>query len=137
MYDVLKRITELREEKGWSVYRVAKEAGIPNSSIRTWYSKDLTPPLDAIEKISNAFDLTLSEFFDDNRKAIETNLARIRKQKGLTQQDLARESGVSAEIISAFEQNRTRIRKASYDTIERIATVLACEMKDLVENEEG
>ena len=135
MFDVLGRIKELREEKGWTVYRVAKEAGIPQSSMITWKSKNANPPLEAIDKICKAFEISLSEFFEENQDKVETNLARLRKQKGLTQQELASISGIPAEIISSFEQREFDIRKASYASVESLAKALGCKMEDIAVEE--
>lgn len=63
MFDTLGRIKELRESRGWSVYRLAKESGISQSTISTWYQKNLCPPVDKIEKICNALDISLCQFF--------------------------------------------------------------------------
>lgn len=63
MFDVLKRINELREERGWSVYKLAKLTNIPQSTIATWYQKNLYPPVDKLEILCEVFGISLSEFF--------------------------------------------------------------------------
>lgn len=63
MFDVLTRIKILREQRGWSVYKMAKLSGIPQSTIATWYQKNLCPPLDKIEILCNTFGITLTDFF--------------------------------------------------------------------------
>lgn len=63
MFDVLTRIKILREQRGWSVYKLAKLSGIPQSTIATWYQKNLCPPIDKIEILCNTFGITLTEFF--------------------------------------------------------------------------
>ena len=63
LFNVLAKITELRESRGWSTYRLAKLSNIPQSTIATWYSKNLYPPLDKLEIICNTFNITLSDFF--------------------------------------------------------------------------
>ena len=62
-FDVLQRITELRMARGLSVYRLARLSGIPQSTIATWYQKNLYPPIDKIEKVCNAMDVSLADFF--------------------------------------------------------------------------
>ena len=62
-FDVLHRITELRTARGISVYRLAKLSGIPQSTIATWYQKNLYPPIDKIEKVCNALEISLTDFF--------------------------------------------------------------------------
>ncbi|WP_334291954.1 helix-turn-helix transcriptional regulator [Blautia obeum] len=48
MFDVLGKITSLREERGWTTYRLSKLSGIPQSTISTWYRKNLMPPIDKL-----------------------------------------------------------------------------------------
>ncbi len=63
MFDVLARIKELREARKWSVYKLAKLSGIPQSTIATWYQKNLYPPIDKLELLCDVFGISLSEFF--------------------------------------------------------------------------
>ena len=63
MFDVLARISELREARKWSVYKLAKLSGIPQSTIATWYQKNLYPPIDKLELLCDIFGISLSEFF--------------------------------------------------------------------------
>lgn len=63
MFDTLSKITELREARGWSTYHLAKLSGIPQSTIATWYQKNLCPPIDKIEILCNTFGITLADFF--------------------------------------------------------------------------
>ena len=65
LFDVLNRIKELREARNWSVYHLAKESGIPQSTIATWYQKNLCPPIDKLERLCQTFGITLTEFFSD------------------------------------------------------------------------
>ena len=63
MFDVLAKIKELREARKWSVYKLAKLSGIPQSTIATWYQKNLYPPIDKLELLCDVFGIPLSEFF--------------------------------------------------------------------------
>lgn len=63
MFDTLGRITELRKARNWSVYRLAILSGIPQSTIATWYQKNLYPPIDKLEILCETFEISLSEFF--------------------------------------------------------------------------
>ena len=65
MFDVLEKITSLREERGWTTYRLSKLSGIPQSTLSTWYRKNLMPPIDKLEIICQTFGITLAEFFND------------------------------------------------------------------------
>lgn len=63
----------------------------------------------------------------------ETNLAYYRKMKGLSQSQLAKESGVSVRSIQLFEQRKSNINNAQYNHLSAIAKVLGCEVDDFLE----
>ena len=76
MFDVLGRIKEIQEARGWSSYRLSKETGIPQSTISTWYVKNLCPPIDKLETICEALGVTLAQFFSsDPSKRYEDDIA--------------------------------------------------------------
>ena len=64
--DILDRILQLREERHWSEYQLAEKSGLTQSTISTWYRKNMLPSISSIEKICAAFDISLSQFFLDN-----------------------------------------------------------------------
>ncbi len=135
MFDVLGRITELRDERGWSVYRLAKNAEIPQSSMATWYSKGIAPPMESIEKICKAFEITLADFFEEKPLVNnETKLAKCRKKTELSQEELAKRAGISVETVCAYEQGKRDISKAQYRIVKKLASVLDCKADDIVEN---
>ena len=135
MFDVLGRITELRNERGWSVYRLAKNTEIPQSSVATWYGKGIAPPMEAIEKMCTAFGITLSEFFEEKQQEDgETLLAKRRKMAELSQEELANKSGISVETVCAYEQGKRDISRAQYRIVKRMADVLSCKTDDIVED---
>ena len=61
--DVLERIDELCHERTWTRYELAKEAGIPVSSVYNMYSHKGFPKIKTIEKICDGFQITMEEFF--------------------------------------------------------------------------
>ena len=63
--DVLKRIDDLRKERGWSVNYLAMEAELTQSTLNNMYSRGNEPRLSTLRAICNAFGITLSEFFDE------------------------------------------------------------------------
>ena len=66
MKDVLSAITEYRLERGWSEYQLAERSGLPQSTISSWYRKDIVPTVPSLEKICDAFGITLSQLFAMN-----------------------------------------------------------------------
>lgn len=65
MIDVLERITDFRKLKGWSEYQLSEKSGLTQSTISSWYRKNMIPSIPSLAKICNAFDITLSQFFAD------------------------------------------------------------------------
>ncbi|MDR0838437.1 MAG: helix-turn-helix transcriptional regulator [Oscillospiraceae bacterium] len=61
--DILQRITSLREARGWSEYRLAKESSIPQSTLSNLYKRENSPTLSTLSAICAAFGITLSQFF--------------------------------------------------------------------------
>jgi len=74
------------------------------------------------------------EVFDDIMKSkVETNLARLRKAKGLSQSQLAKLTDVSIRSIQLYEQRKTDINKAQYNHLKALADILGCKPEDLLE----
>ena len=63
--DVKKRLQELLDQRGWTMYRLAKEADIPWSTIRNVIKNDTEPMISTIEILCRGFGISLSQFFDD------------------------------------------------------------------------
>lgn len=78
MFDVLERITYYREQKKWTEYQLAEKSGLTQSTISSWYRKNLIPSISSLEKICMAFDITLSQFFStENEQFSTTEIQRI------------------------------------------------------------
>ena len=71
MIDILEKIYILREKNNWTEYRLAMEAGLPQGTISSWYTKNKTPSFASIEKVCKAFGLTVSQFFAENYDFID------------------------------------------------------------------
>ena len=82
MKDILTTINKYREERGWTEYQLAERSGLPQSTISSWYRKNMVPTVPSLEKICNAFGITLSQLFaegeapvaltDSQRKLLES-----------------------------------------------------------------
>lgn len=70
MIDILKEITRLRLERNWSEYELAKNSGLTQSTISTWYRKNQSPTIQTLDKICKGFGITLSQFFAEGDDAI-------------------------------------------------------------------
>ena len=63
MKDILATITKYREERGWTEYQLAEHSVLPQSTISSWYRKNMVPTIPSLEKICSAFGITLSQLF--------------------------------------------------------------------------
>lgn len=82
MKDILSMITEYREDRGWTEYQLAERAGLPQSTISSWYRKSMVPTVASLEKICQAFGITLSQLFAENEEAVTlTDSQRILLQR--------------------------------------------------------
>ena len=93
MEDVLEVITRLRLARKWSEYELAKNTGIPQSTISTWYRKGQVPTMPSLEKICAGFGITLSQFFSQGEEAVsltasQRELLRCWAALNSTQQEL-------------------------------------------------
>ena len=70
MKDVLQEITRLRLERGWTEYDLAKNSGLTQSTISTWYRKKQTPTIQSLEKVCVGLGISLSQFFAEGTDAI-------------------------------------------------------------------
>ena len=66
-----KRIKQLMEERGWTDYRLAKEANLSHSTITNVFKRNNAPTLPTLEVICRAFGITLSQFFAEGGEAVE------------------------------------------------------------------
>ena len=74
-----KRINELIEEKGWSLYKLAEKSGLPQSSLYTMMKRNTMPQLDTLEAICNGLGITLCDFF--------VSFSKVGKSEYVTEKD--------------------------------------------------
>lgn len=68
--DIIKRITDLTNERGWSTYKLAQKSGLSSSTIANIYRRHTIPSLSTLEIICDAFGITLSQFFSEDTDAV-------------------------------------------------------------------
>lgn len=66
----------------------------------------------------------------------ETKLKRLRKSAGLSQRELAEQSGVPIRTIQQYEQRQKSINKAQAEYLVMLARVLCCDVEALLEKTE-
>jgi len=69
----------------------------------------------------------------DMRQLVGRNFARLRKAKGLTQEEVEARSGVSQQYLSSLERGR---RNPTVITLHELAQVLDVSVADLVRTDD-
>lgn len=96
--DIIGKIEKLRKERGWTIYKLALESGITQSTISNMYARGTLPSLTTLENVCVAFGITMAQFFDDM------------SEKELTQE----EYGIIAEYRKLGEVERTAVKNLIY-----------------------
>ena len=66
-----KRIRETRTQMKLSQAALAEMSGLPQSTISSWYRKQLVPTVPSLSKICSAFGITLSQLLAENGEAYD------------------------------------------------------------------
>ena len=61
--NVIDKIRKLQWDRGWTDYKLAQAADISQSSLATLYARRTPPKLEMLQRISEAFVITLAQFF--------------------------------------------------------------------------
>jgi len=86
-------------------------------------------------------EMDMEHFIEDMNKKyhaieMETRLKMIRENRGISQAELAKLSGVRLRSIQMYEQKVNDIDKAQAGTVYKLSRVLGCTIEDLLENPE-
>lgn len=74
--EVLGRIRELLELNHWSIYKLAKESGVPYSSLNNCFLRNTCPTIPTLEKLCTGLNIRLSDFFDYKKNPLrDTSLS--------------------------------------------------------------
>lgn len=63
--DVIQKIKQLAENRGWTEYRLVKESGLPSSTISNIYHRNTIPSIPTLKLLCDTFGITLSQFFSE------------------------------------------------------------------------
>lgn len=76
--DILEKILKLKNERGWSLYKLADESGVSHSTLSNMFVRKTNPSLTTLKALCDAFDISLSEFFaEDNLQLNELNFTEL------------------------------------------------------------
>lgn len=96
--DILERINELRTLRGWSIYKLAEEAGITQSTLSNMFSRKTLPSISTLNQLCDAFQISLSEFFNENSELDEETQYIVSMYKKLDKRD----KQIVKKIIESF-----------------------------------
>ncbi|MGM9647657.1 MAG: helix-turn-helix domain-containing protein [Eubacteriales bacterium] len=64
--DTNERLRKLLKERGWTMYRLSVNSGLSESTIANIFRRNTIPSVDTLERICDAFGITLAQFFADS-----------------------------------------------------------------------
>jgi len=102
---ILSRIKELCAEKGWSVYRLAKEADVAYSTLDNLFHRNNAPTIPTLSKLCDGLDISLSAFFADTSNPSDLTDKQkdlIRRYNELPRRD----KELLDSFLSVLENNR-------------------------------
>ena len=63
--ETLEKIKQLQKDRGWSVYRLAEESGLTQSTLANMFARNTEPSLKTLRALCEAFGISLASFFSD------------------------------------------------------------------------
>lgn len=100
--DVKERIQQLIDERGWSIYRLAKETNVSWSTLRNMFKRNNDPSIYTLECICNGMGMTLPQFFD-----VDNQMGLTDEQRQLIQQWSRlndRDKRLVSELVDALNE---------------------------------
>ena len=76
--DINKKIIDLCNIRGWSVYELALQSGITQSTLNSMLHRGNPPKIDNLQCICEAFGITLAQFFLEDEQIEFLNKKRKR-----------------------------------------------------------
>ena len=64
--DVKERLIQLQKQRGWTDYKIAKEAGLSSNTVSNIYRRNNVPSLPTLEALCKAFGITMAQFFAED-----------------------------------------------------------------------
>ena len=128
---------ESRSPEFWAGWALAEYQWFSGRRFKDIFER--IPMSRIISMYSVYHEMDISQFIDTmekfyNETVLETKLKRIRENRGVSQSELAKLSGVKLRSIQMYEQKVNDIDKAQGHTLYKISRVLGCSIEDLLEN---
>ncbi len=132
--------SEERSDAYWAGWALAEYQWTTCGRFKDTFSRISLNEIIAMYHLYHEMDI--SHFVEDMNKKYqaveqETRLKRIRENRGISQTELSRLSGVNLRSIQMYEQKENDIDKAQSGTLYKLSRVLGCTIEDLLENPES
>ena len=63
--EIYKKVDSIRLQKGWTIYELAKRAGVAPTTIYNWRDRLSSPTLSLLEAVCSAFEISVIDFLLD------------------------------------------------------------------------
>ena len=73
--DILDKIDNLRKQRGWSIYKLAEEATLTQSTVANMFARKSLPSINTLKLICEAFNMSLAEFFSEDVVVEKTTIS--------------------------------------------------------------
>ncbi len=133
-------IPEERSSVYWAGWALAEYQWMTSKRFKDIFSRISFSEIISMYGVYHEMDIV--HFIDDMNKKYsgaeqETRLKVIRENRGISQTELAKLSGVKVRSIQMYEQKVNDIDKAQVGTVYKLSRVLGCTVEDLLENPES
>lgn len=128
MHEIFEKLCRI---KGITAYRFCKDTGVNASTISTWKKNNSLAGPDLAKKVCDYFDVSLdylmgNSFIEEMGHIIQEE----RINQGISQEELALESGITTEDLELYEAADEPVRE---DIFEEIASALGTSYLELIE----
>ena len=62
---IYNKVDSIRLQKGWTIYELAKQAGVAPTTIYNWRDRCSSPTLSLLEAVCSAFEISVIDFLMD------------------------------------------------------------------------
>lgn len=133
-------LSEDRSNVYWAGWALAEYQWATSKRFKDIFSRISLSEIISMYSVYHEMDI--GHFIEDMNKKYyaieqETRLKTIRENRGISQTELAKLSGVKLRSIQMYEQKVNDIDKAQAGTVYKLSRVLGCTIEDLLENPES
>ncbi|MEW6624380.1 MAG: helix-turn-helix transcriptional regulator [Bacillota bacterium] len=131
--DIGGKVKLLRQEKQWTLNRLAEKTGFSASYLSDIERGRVVPSVEAVKKIAEALEVP-TNIIVDKSNTVGQKLKSLREEQGLTQGQLASMAEVSPGLIGQIESGKVQ---PSLTTLEKIAQALSISPCYFILNDAG